>query len=103
MTYDQFYLSYTGVALPLRMVSPIDQAATENRNTWFGVCVDDAGRITLIHKRVYGELELSHRYEYDEAGRLSLAEIVNVDNEGRRLSFDTAGRVLQEVEFDVES
>lgn len=103
MTYDRFYLSYTGVTLPLKMVSPIDQAATENRNTWFGVCVDDAGRTTLIHKRVYGELELSHRYEYDQAGRLSLAEIINADNEGRRLSFDANGQVVEEEEFEVES
>jgi len=85
------------------MVSPIDLAATENRNTWFGVCVDEAGRTALIQKRVYGELELSHRYEYDEKGRLCLAEIINVDNEGRRLSFDADGQVIDEEEFDVEA
>jgi len=103
MNYDQFYLSYTGVTLPLKMVSPIEREATENRNTWFGVCVDEAGRITLIHKRVYGELELSHRYEYDDAGRLRLAEIINVDQEGTRLGFDETGQIVEEEEFDVEA
>jgi len=101
MKYDQFFLSYSGVTLPLNLVSPVTAEGVENRNTYFGACVDDAGRLTLIHKVVYGEVEMSHRYEYDTEGWLKMAEIINVDDEGQRLLFDAQGTVVGQEEFDV--
>jgi len=101
MKYDRFFLSYSGVSLPLNLVSPVTAEGVENRNTYFGACVDDAGRITLIHKVVYGEVEMSHRYEYDADGCLKMAEIINADDEGQRLIFDADGKVVGQEEFDV--
>lgn len=101
MKYDQFFLSYSGVALPLNLVSEITPDGVENRNTYFGACVDDAGRLTLIHKVVYGEVEMSHRYEYAPEGWLKRAEIINADDEGRRLLFDAEGKIVSQEDFDV--
>jgi len=41
---------------------------------------------------VYGEVELSHRYEYHGSGRLKRAEIVMLDEEPAVLSFDEPAR-----------
>jgi len=100
--YDQFFLSYSGVTLPLNLVSEVSAKGVENRNTYFGACRDDQGRITLIHKVVYGEVEMSHRYEYDADGWVRQAEIINADDEGQRLSFDAAGQIVDQEAFDVE-
>ncbi len=99
MQYDQYYLSYSGAALPLNLVSPLGAEDIENRNTYFGVNLDDHGRIELIHKRVYGDVELAHRYGYGDDNQLLWAEIFSVDEEGRRLSFDTAGRLVGDEEI----
>jgi hypothetical protein len=42
-------------------------------------------------KVVYGEVELSHRYQYHGNGRLRRAEIVMLDEEPAALHFDEAG------------
>ncbi len=85
--YDRYFLSYSGIKLPLKLVSEIGKGEIENRNTFLGACFDEAGNTTLIHKRVYGELELEHRYTYDEDGNLKTADIVDADGEENRLEF----------------
>lgn len=42
-------------------------------------------------KVVYGEIELSHSYEYHGTGRLRRAEIVMLDEEPAALDFDESG------------
>ena len=39
---------------------------------------------------VYGEIELEHRYHYDETGVLRRAEITDIDGESTVLEFGTA-------------
>ncbi len=86
--YDRYYLSYSGVSLPLKLVSPMQPNEIENRNTFFGAMLDGAGREAIIHKVVYGEVEMSHNYGFDDAGKLLWAEITNVDDETQRLEFN---------------
>jgi len=73
------FVSYTGVNLPLKLVNPID--STENRITFFRAHYDADDRMVLCEKVVYGEIELTHRYEYDAAGQLQRAEIIDEDGE----------------------
>lgn len=87
LSYDNYFLSYSGAKLPLNLVSPISQQEVMNRNTYFGVQVDDQGRNTLIHRIVYGEVDLEHRYGYDEQGNLKWAEILDDEGETQRLEF----------------
>ncbi len=88
MKYQKYYLSYTGAQLPLKMVNALEEAEIQNRNTYFGVCVDEKDQTTLIHKVVYGEIELEHRYGYDDSGKLAWAEILDDEGEIQTLHFN---------------
>lgn len=101
-TYDRYYLSYSGAQLPLNLVSAIDPIDIHNRNTYFGANVDEDGRILLIHKRVYGDIELCHRYSYRENGTLKSADIHNIEDEGVRLHFDRDGNLSGQEEIGAE-
>lgn len=88
--YDGYYLSYTGLGLPLRLVNPLEPEEVQNRNTFYGAQFDSEGRTSLIHKVVYGEIDTVHRYGYNQAGDLLWAEITQADEETQRLTFDPA-------------
>lgn len=87
----RFFVSYSGVRLPLNLVNAIAEEALSNRNTFIRAYFDRADTLTGFDKVVYGEVELSHRYQYHENGRLSRAEIVMLDEEPVALCFDEAG------------
>lgn len=101
-TYDQYFLSYSGTGLPLNLVSAIEPNDVHNRNTYFGANTDQSGRIYLIHKRVYGEIELSHQYSFHENGFLKSADIHNIEGEGIRLHFDNSGGIIGEEDISEE-
>lgn len=73
--YDKYYLSYSGVRLPLKMVGELEPTEIHLRNTWFGAITDEKGQTVVIHKIVYGELELEHNYQYHSDGRLAKVQI----------------------------
>ena len=81
---EQYFLSYSGTGLPLKLVSPLEAEAISNRNTYFQALYDQAGRIVICRKIVYGEVEFEHRYAYDESGALASAEITDTDEEETR-------------------
>ena len=92
----RFFTSYSGVKLPFNLVNAIAPEALSNRNTFIRAYFDDAGMLRGFDKVVYGEVELSHRYQYHGNGRLRRAEIVMLDEEPAALDFDEAGsQVLQ--------
>jgi hypothetical protein len=89
----RFFLSYTGVQLPFKLVNELDEQQIENRNTYFCGYFDDQGRLSALRKLVYGELELQHRYDYRENGVLLRAEVVDIDGDVTTLEFDEQGKV----------
>ena len=101
-TYDKYFLSYSGASLPLKLVSQVEPGEIENRNTYFGADFDNNGRITVIQKSVYGEIELSHYYHYHANGNIKSADIHNIENEGVRLHFDETGKVTFQEMLDVQ-
>lgn len=95
MTNDQnqecrFFVSYSGVKLPFNLVNPIPADGLSHRNTFIRAYFDKAGMLSGFDKVVYGEVELSHRYEYHDNGSLKRAEIVMLDEEPAELIFDNA-------------
>ena len=66
----RYFLSYTGITLPLKLTGELQASDLRNRNTWFEACYDAEGRVLSITKQVYAEVEMSHRYEYDPSGAL---------------------------------
>jgi hypothetical protein len=87
----RYFLSYSGVKLPLRLVSPLAATELENRNTFFRAKFDDADRLISCEKIVYGEVELSHLYEYRADGVLARARIGMGDDEPTEVVFDENG------------
>lgn len=86
----RFFVSYSGVKLPFNLVNPIPADGLSHRNTFIRAYFDGAGTLSGFDKVVYGEVELSHRYQYHANGALKRAEIVMQDEEPAALVFDEA-------------
>ena len=87
----RYFVSYTGVGLPLKLVNAISEEALSNRNTYIRAWFDDRGQLSGFQKLVYGEVELVHDYEYYDNGRLKKAEIMMLDEAPVVLRFDRNG------------
>ncbi len=48
--YDRYFLSYTGIKLPLKLTSPLERSEIENRNTYFGANFDTEDRLVPFIK-----------------------------------------------------
>lgn len=83
----RYFVSYSGVKLPLKLVNEITAASLNNRNTYYRGYFDDSDRMVLCQKVVYGEVESEHRYQYHANGTLKHAQITE-DDEVRELDFD---------------
>lgn len=86
----RFFVSYSGIKLPFNLVNPIPAERLSHRNAFIRAYFDNAGTLSGFDKVVYGEVELSHRYEYYDNGALKRAEIVMLDEEPAELIFDNA-------------
>lgn len=88
----RFFVTYTGVKLPFKLVNELQPKEVENRNTYFCGDFDEQGRITGFDKLAYGEVELTHRYLYHHNGQLQSAEMTDIDGEVVMLTFDVDGK-----------
>jgi hypothetical protein len=86
------YLTYKGVKLPLQLQTPLEPAQIAHRNTYFCGYFDEQDRLLGLQKLVYGEVELEHRYHYDDDGALRRAEITDAEGEVTILQIDASGR-----------
>jgi len=87
----RYFVSYTGIKLPLKLVNPLEEEGLRHRNTFFRAYFDSQERLLACEKVVYGEIELQHRYEYYDSGVLKQAEITNSDQEVTVMQFDERG------------
>jgi len=72
----RYFTTYSGVALPFKLVGELEASAINNRNTWFQGYFDAGGVLHMLQKVVYGEVELEHRYAYSD-GKLQRCEIID--------------------------
>ena len=82
------YVSYSGVALPLKLITPLDEESLDGRITYFRGYYNAQEQLVAVEKVVYGEIEFEHRYEYRPDGRLKSAELREVDETPRTMRFD---------------
>lgn len=97
LAYDRYFLSYTGIKLPLKLTSQLQCSEIENRNTYFGANFDTQDRLVLVHKVVYSSVDMEHKYSYHQNGILSQAEILDANDseeEVRILRFDESGKPI---------
>ncbi|TCJ11519.1 hypothetical protein EZJ19_15295 [Parasulfuritortus cantonensis] len=83
----RYFLSYAGVGLPFKLITPLGEDQVANRNTYIKGYFDTGGSLLGFDKLVYGEVELAHRYEYAADGRLRRAEIIDIDGESTVLEY----------------
>lgn len=88
----RYFTSYSGVKLPLKLVTEIPEQDMRNSNTYFLGCFDAQQRLRICRKVVYGEIEFEHRYDYYDNGVLKQALISEEDDETRTLNFDPHGK-----------
>lgn len=86
----RYFVTYSGIKLPLKLTNPLEEAALSNRNTFFRAWFDERERMTGFQKMVYGEVELEHRYEYYASGALKRAEIIVAEEEVTVMHFDVS-------------
>lgn len=91
---ERYFVSYSGIKLPLKLVNELQGSECDNRNSFFVGIYDDNQRLIRCEKRVYGEIELQHNYRYHPNGQLQLAEITDVDGEVTVLRYDHQGNPL---------
>lgn len=92
---QRYFVTYSGVRLPLKLVTPLAPDQLGNRNTCFRATYDALDRLVLCEKMVYGGVELTHRYRYHGDGdTLAEAEITGPDGEVRVICFDATGAPL---------
>lgn len=91
MSGVRYFVTYSGVKLPFKLAGELQEHEVNNRNTYFKGYFDEAGRITGFDKLAYGDTELAHRYAYHDDGKLSSAEITDIDGETTLLLFDAEG------------
>jgi hypothetical protein len=84
----RFFITYSGIKLPLKLVTPLTETELQNRNTFFQGYFDAQERLLLCQKLVYGEIELEHCYSYYDNGALREAKITDADGEQTVLRFD---------------
>lgn len=77
----RYFLTYRGAGLPLTLTEELAEADLRHRNTWFEARYDGAGHLVAIDKRVYGDIEMQHRYDYDAEGRLCRATVTLGEDE----------------------
>ena len=90
----RYFLTYTGVKLPLTLLNELDADQLGNRIAYFRGYYNDLGQLVRLQKMVYGETEMEHRYQYDATGILRQAEIIDIDGEAAVLAFDENGIAL---------
>ena len=83
----RYFTTYSGVKLPIKLMQPINVSATENRNTYFIGYFDQNERMTGFQKMVYGEIEMQHKYTFNQEGVLTQAEIMDAEQEVTVLNF----------------
>lgn len=91
----RYFVSYSGIKLPLKLVTEIDEASLENRNTYYRGYFDGQDKMLRCQKIVYGEVESEHIYQYNETGVLKQAQIREGD-EVRDVYFDEEGKIVVE-------
>lgn len=91
----RYFVSYSGVKLPLKLVNEINAEGLQNRNTYYRGYFDVQEKMLCCQKVVYDEVESQHNYEYDENGVLRHAQI-SEDDEVRDVYFNQSGEIIPE-------
>ena len=98
------FVSYSGVKLPLKLTTPLEDADLRHRITFYRAYYNAAEQMTKVEKVVYGEIESFHDYRYHADGSLSEATVVMVaEEESTLMRFSPDGTLLSSETSALES
>jgi hypothetical protein len=92
-TECRYFVSYSGIKLPLKLVNEITEASLNNRSTYYRGYFKAQDKMLLCQKIVYGEVESEHQYQYYDNGILKSAQITE-DDEVREIHFNELGEMV---------
>lgn len=84
----RYFASYSGVRLPLKLITPLHEDDLTRRITYFRGFYDQQSRLIALEKVVYGEIEFEHRYHYHADGSIHRAELREPGEEVRLMDFE---------------
>lgn len=88
------FVSYSGVKLPLKLHTPLDEDGLRHRITFFRAYYTPDDVLSKVEKVVYGEIEFTHDYRYNAAGGLSEAIVtLHAEDERTVLQFAEDGEL----------
>jgi hypothetical protein len=87
----RYFVTYSGIRPPVKLVNPIDPSDLYNRNTFIRALYDSADRLIRFEKMVYKDIELRHTYAYHGNDALKEA-VIEMAGDVQVLSFDEEGR-----------
>ncbi len=82
------FVTYTGVTLPLRLITPLEGEGLDRRLTYFRGYYNAQEQLVVVEKIVYSEVEFEHHYEYHDDGRLKSAKMIEADDAPRIMEFN---------------
>ena len=85
----RYFVSYSGIKLPLKLVNEITEASLNNRNTYYRGYFDAMDRMLLCQKLFMAV----HQYQYYECVVLKYAQITE-DDEVREIHFNELGEMV---------
>jgi len=77
----RYFVTYSTVKLPLKLVQEIPETELTFRNTYYRSLTDERGLVTKVEKMVRGDVHFTHTYEYDETGAIKRAVVLMDDDE----------------------
>jgi hypothetical protein len=92
-TECHYFVSYSGIKLPLKLVNEISEVGLINRNTYYRGYFDAQDKLLLCQKIVYGEVESEHQYQYFNNGVLRQAQITE-DDEVNLIQYNELGEMV---------
>jgi hypothetical protein len=93
MGTSRYFVSYSGIKLPLKLVNEITEDSLNNRNTYYRGYSDAQDRMLLCQKVAYGEVESEHQYQYYDNGVLKQA-LITENDEVREILFNALGEMI---------
>lgn len=96
------FVSYSGVKLPLKLHTELDDDGLRHRITFFRGHYTADESLSRVEKVVYGEIEFTHDYQYHDNGQLSQATVtLHAEEERTVMRFAPDGELLSsDIEAD---
>jgi len=90
----RYFVTYTGVKPPVKLLDEMPATGLTNRNTYFRGWYNADEQLVKLEKAVYDGIELRHDYLYHPNGRIAQATIELPGEQTTVMTWDDEGKLL---------